>query len=728
LPQVENCSAGIALGGHPVKSGHQVIHIPIVCTLAVNEVKRLTDPITVLDPPPADVLYESTPAVISFTFINRTTNVVTGRVVARLGETEFPTAYWVVKVAPKAHVDGQIKIGPPLSTGTLKLLYEESDSQLLPGNITTIWKTITSVTQQLQVLPEPTYVARAPYDLVFDGLDDNGFPLNPRWGKQDKYFFQTHLRNLLVADARPDILTDAYSHAEPQDIVGVDNDYDGFRNAYCKHSPGATVFNSYYCDGDKEDTTEPGGPIYGASFAWKDAPIYPKCGISGDYTNPYNDGDFGITFHNQGHENFGVVTFDGILDWDNAQPEYFYDSDWGIDLYTRHGIGVTGRKPIDNYIHTEFDPHDVGDDWDHGFWGALSQNIHNAQGGQCCGDVNPWAFKTSGAVIARENETVAPIINGHRAIVIGLIGLDVGHDDAQVELHPVYGMAIHTGGRPLANSDCRGNDGDPMCQGVYLNPDRDPHFDELLNSDDDTWAIFATNFGNEGYCSTRALHVLDGDESIIGRKDFPTMTFRLPWASETGSPMADAAVKSTTNFTLHAQVDVGTTDVPVDIMKEKGKDIIVTFHMLPASVRSDWYGEIHIKWTPTLVLAKHIPLPVVMRVDTARASQTAIPLHADVHPNTIGMSETQRRVFASELARAPKAARLPTRVSFAGALRLASAPPAPPPQRQWNSFGIVPARAKKRGPGAAAEDSVALRALCVAYDGHVPGLPTGFCK
>jgi hypothetical protein len=62
---------------------------------------------------------------------------------------------------------------------------------------------------------------------------------------------------------------------------------------------------------------------------------------------------------------------------------------------------------------------------------------------------------------------------GRYAIVIGLLGLDVQHD-AHTELHPIYAMALRRTENPILQT---------------VDPKRD------------CWAIFARNWGNEGFCS-----------------------------------------------------------------------------------------------------------------------------------------------------------------------------------------------------------------------------------
>src|SRR5271167_1443710 len=98
---------------------------------------------------------------------------------------------------------------------------------------------------------------------------------------------------------------------------------------------------------------------------------------------------------------------------------------------------------------------------------------------------------------------------------------------------------------------------------------------------DDTWALWAANYGDDGYCSTGALHVLDGSESIIGRNELPTLSFRLPWAKDAaGHPMTDVEVlEDATNFALHAAKDIGRTDAIYDVAINRGANIVVTFHM-----------------------------------------------------------------------------------------------------------------------------------------------------
>jgi hypothetical protein len=738
--------------------------------LTVDKVERSGEPpATVFVPTPASTLYDSTPIVVSFTFTNFGPQSVGERITGNFGGPNFSTAYDVNKSVPGSPLQGTLVLENPPSAGpqVINLVYQELQPSTRTGTLPA-WETKTSVSQPITVVSAPQYVPRAPYDLVYESVDDNGFPLNPRWGKQEKYFFEhasqnlPDARDLWVPLARPDILLDCYNHAEHQDFNGINNDYDAFRNGYCKHSPGISnsALSPFYCQGDKEvDGYQLGGPIYCASFAWKDTPWAGKClGLSGDMNDINGDGGFLITFHNSGHENFTVVTYDGIANWDNAQAEWNGDSDWCINLYTKHGAGVTGRKDgvqvneKESFVHTEFDPHNLGDDWDRGFWGQLRNAIHANQqdyGAGSCQDIRNCQGTTD-----NENRNVAWMINGRRAIVIGLLGLDVGHNDAQSELHPVYGMAIHTGGtydgstqtlnkggRPLAGSGSACNWDGPWrghCNidaNVYLHPENDSHFDVPLNPDDDIWAIFATNFGNEGYCSTRALHVLDGDQSIIGRQSFPTMTFRIPWAKDKyGQDMKDVAILfPQTNFVQHAQVDIGQNQEKWDYAIDKGdrKGIVITFHLWPKDARPNWFGELHLKWTPARP-------PEIQASDRAALSQAAVlpqvpwvrmhvPAGVEQHPSTVGMTDAQLRAFTTVMINRPIIPAQAVHKAIVGIPNIVPPPP-PPPMRPLPHIAPRDPSKAVLSPGAAEEDATVRRALCAAHEGHVPKLPADFCR
>lgn len=555
----------------------------------------------------------------------------------------------------------------------------------------------------------------APYDLVWDQVDANGFPLNPRWAKQDEYLKNVS-NDLWNPIARPRIYDDCLNAAEKQNVIGVGNDYNPFRNGYCKHSPG--IMDSQlpfaYCQGDTEQQPyQPGGPVYCASWSWKDEPPAGKCALSSFIPSEVNP--FNIPYHLSGHLNFQVVAYDGVLRWDNAQIEKtFGDYDWCMDLYTPHGVGASSLHDDEVFIHGEVNPQQVGDGFGHGFWQVLRDNIHKGQ--VDCGITSPYCQQTTD----NQNRTVAPMINGKRAIFIGLLALDMGHDQAQAEIHPLYGVAIHIGGRTLTGSGCDWSTGHcTWDNNVYLHPEADPLFDVPVNADDDQWDMWAANYGSSGYCSTGALHVLDGPETIIGR-NLTTMSFSLPWAKdEAGRPMAGVEiVHQTTSFFIQGDQDFD-HQVTYDPVINPGQNIIVTFQMPPSEHHPYWYGELHLKWTrqPGMAAAK-LKLPGVVTAPPHPSSH----MSPEEQENSAmaGMTEGQKQIFIAELKKAGPLVPAKPKVSIQGTL--GKVPLSPPPA---NLPKVLPKTPK---PMVSAEDIAIWRALCAAWSGKVPNQSANFCR
>ncbi len=693
---------------------------------AIESVRRAGNPSTAVaftprafSPPGVDVLYDTTDVSVSFEVKNQSGAPLNGYVTASMrnaNDYTNPSSFAVQNLAPATSVKGTVSAGRPLGAGTqtVHLYWRDAATPALSQGG---FKWTETDTLTVNVAATPRYVKRAPYDLAFEDVDPNGFPLNARFGKQDEFFYKTGSRDLWQTAARPHIWDDCLKAAERQTGVSANNDYNAFENGYCKHSPGVlnSILDPAYCRGDKQvDGYQPGGTIYCASWSWKDDPFLLKCGTS-PYLTP---------FHIEGHINFTVATYEGIARWDNAQAEYNFDSDWCMDLYTFHGVGISNQQD-ELWIHTEHDPKNVGDGFDRGFWKEFRDKIKNGQ--EYCGDLQ-FCQGTKN----NQAKTVGPLINGKRAIVIGLLGLDMGHSDAGSELHPVYGMAIHTGARPRSQSGYIWDPNPRVDDNVYLHPESDPWFDTPQNANDDTWAIWAANFGSEGYCSTRALHVLDGDESIIGRKVFPTMGFRLPWTNyvsadgNTVLPMADVEVLDSTNFTLKAKPDVARNNASYSVFTDRGKSVTIIFDMLPSSAEPYWFGELHLKWkAPPAAFAEFKAAALYLKPpEIAAKSQVAKSNEAE-NPTISRMTEAQKSAFVAQMKNRGATPPLVINKSLVGTRRVVNGPaPAPPPPIQPHA----PATLKALASGGAEENAAAKRSICAAYRGKVPNAPADYCK
>ena len=155
------------------------------------------------------------------------------------------------------------------------------------------------------------------------------------------------------------------------------------------------------------------------------------------------------------------------------------------------------------------------------------------------------------------------MIDGRRAIVTGLMGLDSEHGGYS-ELHPVYAMAIQT---------------QPSQPG------------------EDTWMIFARNWGGEGFCSGSIFHTLPS-----AMKEF---TIELP------IPSATAAVTGADITTDFYSYD--TDDCP-QVAFVQGKGVVITFNTPMESFptkpiqRPLIEGEVHVHWLTTGMIQTSPPV------------------------------------------------------------------------------------------------------------------------
>jgi hypothetical protein len=543
---------------------------------------------------------------------------------------------------------------------------------------------------------------KAPFDLVWDEVDDNGFPLNPRFAAQDAKRRQGRT-DLWAPDARPRVYEDCLDHAG---------------------GSGPNPFQTGY---------QASGGKYCAAFSWIDNPFALKCGLPGNRDDVGGSGAFMTPYQLQGHLNFGVVAYDAIVRWDNAQSEDDWDSDWCMNLYTPQGAGVSGRKAWEPWIHAEWDPLNAGDGFDSGFWRWFRDAVH---AGQAPPDAdNHWSLTKKA-----QDESVGRRIDGRHAIAIGLLGLDMGHNDAGAELHPLYGLALHIGGQPARGTEPKletsleqmDKDFD---NDAYLSAWSDPMLDVPQNPGDDVWALWATNYGNEGYCSTRSLHTLDGAGSIVGTP-IDSITFRLPWAKDAhGRPMAAVKNLPSSSLVMHWQVDGPKPGISSWVSIEPARAVVVTLDLPPSVRRPYWFGEIHLQWTPQPDSAPAQTQPPTQAQPPAQAAaqhpvmgQRAPAATAEARPaaeregNPIlnSMTPAQRQIFLAELKRAPKPPRASHRRADAKLKSRATHHKHKPVRHRAPAKLIQPAHA-------AAHDRHLRGAICKAYGGQVPGKPD-YCK
>jgi hypothetical protein len=231
----------------------------------------------------------------------------------------------------------------------------------------------------------------APFDLVADTLDDNGLPLNPKWGGQ------------LISGFPPD------PHQCPN--------RDDFRCCL-----------PFHCS-DPFSYRDPGAFPCSNQFTYKTYGFSFPCPLLSPVCGP--------------HINWFAATYDttfeireeylqGELNWDQHSCPGDDDDDYSLNLFRVDQVGYAATR--DN-IHIEFDSGETVDRFTTNceptcsqWWRDFKQAVDMDDQATGCG---------YSGILARG------FIRNSWAIVTGLMGFDIEHD-VHVELHPVWALAINT--------------------------------------------------------------------------------------------------------------------------------------------------------------------------------------------------------------------------------------------------------------------------------------------
>jgi hypothetical protein len=254
-------------------------------------------------------------------------------------------------------------------------------------------------------------------------------------------------------------------------------------------------------------------------------------------------------------------------------------------------------------------------------------------------------------------------MGGKQTIAIGLVGLDCVHDCAS-ELHPLYAIAMNV------------KDDD----------------------DDDVWAIFVRNWGNEGWCS-RYRH-------LLRKNDF---VFRLPW-----KPGASAVTVLNTGADRLFLTNDNQVSGP-NVTAAVGQGVDVAFHLPEPEAEARINGELHLRWSFPSSLQNRIrtstemvhPKSVVKR----SALQTGRGSEEQMHDLFNRLPAAQKKNLRIATVVKPGFDNLPATVSVNSTHALRSAP------------AVTIARVDIKEDTAKAErDQRRLQALCAAYNNRPPDM------
>jgi len=346
-----------------------------------------------------------------------------------------------------------------------------------------------------------------------------------------------------------------------------------------------------------------------------------------------------------GHLNWWPVTAAGTILWvDHKDWTQTGDDDYDFTLTPVSGTGLTtnnghvGNVPSNPQMYVvEFDSDETVDHIDRGWWNDFHKAVDNNGG-------KPGGVPGS-------------MIDGHQAVIVGLLGLDSEHG-AYSELHPVYVMAIHVKDDPA----------------------------------DDTWAILARNWGDEGFCSQ--------DEMAV---PLSTLSFFLPRPGATGGTANTDQLFSNNDNTVSVFTQAGGATVTLDLGPPENGTLV--------------HGTVHFTWTMGTT-KKRPGLPILQATkSTTGAHGIEIEKHApEVEAaDMLGRLSVQKRAeVQAKLKKPPVPAytRPVKRVATINVVRVAK-----------------PVTIKRLpAPGKAARDRLRAQVLCSAFSGQIPGYPASACQ
>jgi hypothetical protein len=361
-----------------------------------------------------------------------------------------------------------------------------------------------------------------------------------------------------------------------------------------------------------------------------------------------------------GHRNWFDVTYTGHVFWVHHAGTYAGDDDYNMRLETtklhRDPAGTSfynGPSFEDGglaNILLEFDSDETIDHFDQSpYWQNLHQTVDDCFFFDCSND--------SGA---------ANIINGHDAVVLGLMGADEEHD-GHIEIHPVHVLAIR---------------------------ENDPASPNLAS---DRWAFFARNWGDEGECSSSQHYLLTNKISL---QLPPPMPFLVPPKATLNSGAQVFGNSADTTFGFYSGLE-GT---------------FLTFNLPAGNQQGFLFGEVDLNWNGQGMMRPRISSePAAPRV-LPRPVREVIPGDAEGLLADIGANMTAaQQQLAKDLVNMLRTPKPPIVTTLVTPQILGT-----PPQRPTS----IPGVAQELATAKLDRDFAQTQAFCAATGGSLPTQPS----
>jgi hypothetical protein len=242
-----------------------------------------------------------------------------------------------------------------------------------------------------------------------------------------------------------------------------------------------------------------------------------------------------------GHANWMAATYTGNVFWEE-KSDPGADDEYSVNLRTPSAAGSAAGRP--DGIHVEFDTDETID--------ILTDQLNI-----------PWWKLLRTAVDGGDDQAHA-LLDNKFMIVTGLMGVDFAHTPGP-ESHPAWSLAIH------ANEDFN----------------------------DDTWAFYVRNWGDEGYCSE--------DQHYISYLD-NQYTFRFQWPAG-----ATSGVVTSSNIAAVLTSGVNAEQTQITFVPSERAVLVTVLNVSDPLVHAIVGGEIHIAWSGTPTLARRVLQPVPSR-------------------------------------------------------------------------------------------------------------------
>ncbi len=220
-----------------------------------------------------------------------------------------------------------------------------------------------------------------------------------------------------------------------------------------------------------------------------------------------------------GHMNYFPITYECNVCWNDHSGE---DDDYNFRLHRSDNALYTAGW--NGFLQAEFDSDETVDNWD---------------------DTGTWWNDFHHNKVDQSHEAASEAIDGKFAIVIGEAGIDLEHG-CHIELHPIYAMFIHVKDDP----------------------------------NDDHWAFFVRNWGNQGGCGRDQVYYQNNllEKNIVRVK----------------IPHENASVLS---FTSNVK-GINDHNDALSVFSDNVKDgLLLTFQLDAPEVNSEIVGDINIKWS-----------------------------------------------------------------------------------------------------------------------------------